>query len=336
MAAIPPHAFARRLRQLDRGAFGAFVAALWAASGWETRVEDGVVIAERGDERQRLAIAPPRPLLGWWHSEIVPDDADAIVRAGRSDHSLPGRQSAAAAGQIPIVDATELRERLLFGLDPGAADRLCAEHLGVLTRNGRWGSGGPLPGGIRVSGATGSHARGRTVLVGAVLLGIVLLVIGPTTLFSAAPLEVGETPGDPTGQADAPVPEPTCERSPGEVATSVGGALALPEEGTSGTQVLWEFTDPELRETRQYRSFRGFYAAPQFDPLRRADEVVLQGVVRDGDRAQAFVTAPTDDGPTTYVFDLRERDRIGDDPGSEAGDGEECWRIGSVALSSSD
>lgn len=320
MGAIPPHAFARRLRQLDREAFATFVAALWAASGWETRTEDGLVIAERGDERQRLAVAPPRPLLGWWRSGSVPDDVDAVVRARRRDRSLPGRQSVAAAGEAPIVDAAALRERLLFGLDPSTADRICTEHLGVPARDPQWSGDGPLPGPRRISGAIGSHARGRTVLIGAVVIGVLLFVVGPATLLHAAPLAVGPMPGDSTGGADAPVPEPNCERDPGEVATTVSDALAPPEEGASGMQVLWEFTDPELREERHYRAFRGFYGGPQYDPLREADQVVLQGVVRDGDRAEAYVTAPTDGETTTFVFDMRERQR----------DGAECWTIRSV------
>lgn len=330
MAAIPPHAFSRRLRELDRQSFAAFVADLWAAGGWETRVEDRLVICERGEERQRLTIAPPRPLLGWWHSGDVPSDADAIVRAGRSGHSLPGRQSVDAAGDAPILGATELRERLLFGLDPSVADRLCVEHLGVPARDGRWSDGSPLPGTGGPSGAIGSHARGRTVLMGTVFLGLLLFVVGPATLLSAAPVEVGDTPGEPTGEADGAVPEPTCERGPGEVATAVGGALGPSTDEATGTQLLWEFTDPAVRETSEYSSFRSSYEAPRFDPLRSVDEVVLQGVVRDGDRARAFVTAPTDDGPTTYVFDLRQRNGSGVDESGTA-----CWSIRSIAVSGS-
>lgn len=325
MGAIPPHVFARRLRQLDREAFAAFVAALWGASGWETRVEDGIVIAERNAERQRLAVAPPRPLLGWWRSGAVPDDVDAVVRAGRRGRSLPGRQSIAAAGETPIVDATELRERLLFGVDPTVADRLCGEHLGVPARDPQWSDGVPLPGTPLSSGAIGSHARGRTVLLGTVLIGLLVFVVGPATLLGAAPVAVGPPPGDSTGEANSAVPEPTCQRGPTEVATTVSNALAPPEDGASGMQVFWEFTDPELREERHYRAFRGFYGGPQFDPLREADEVVVEGIVRDPGQAQVYVTAPTEEGTTTYVFDLRTHER----------DGQDCWTIRSVAPSES-
>jgi len=325
MGAIPPHAFIRRLRQLDREAFVAFVADLWAASGWETRIEDGVVVAGHGDERQRLAVAPPRPLLGWWRSGTVPEDADAVVRAGLRGRSIPGRQSIGVSEGTTIVDATELRERLLFGIDPAAADWLCVEHLGVAARSARWSDDGPLPGSRRISGGIGSHARGRTVLVGAVVISLLLFVVGPATLLTAAPVAVGPPPGDPTGDANIAVPEQTCQRGPGEVATTVSNALAPSEEGASGMQVLWEFTDPELREDRDFRAFREFYGGPEYDSLRETDVVVLEGVVRDPGQARAFVTAPTDTATTTYVFDLRERDR----------GGESCWTIHSVAPSGS-
>jgi hypothetical protein len=316
MGAIPPETFAEEIRRLERDRVASFVAALWAAGGWDTEVDGNFVIVERDGECKRLAVTdPPRRILDQWGSPAVPEDADAVVPLGDGERTV--------ATEPPTIDASALRDRLLFGIEPDAANRICETHFGVPARDKRWDADPEPEPPNKASDAVTGRTRSRTMLVATVVVAFLVLVVGPGALLGATPLQLGQTSGDSTSDALEPVPEPTCDRGPGEVATTVGGALQPASEGASGLQVLWTFTDPQIREDRHYRSFRGFYAAPQFDPLREADGIVLDGVVRDGDEADAYVIARTGDRNVPYVFDMVQRER----------DGQSCWFIRSVAPS---
>jgi hypothetical protein len=319
MGAIPPDEFATELRRFERDRLAGFVADLWAAGGWETAIDGESVIVEREGERQLLAVtARSGSVFDRWRSPEIPDDADAVVRPDGTEGT---------DAEVPVIDASTLRDRLLFGLDADAADRICEAHLDVPARDGRWGpepepesETDPLP---AASGGGRQWSRGRTMLVATGVLGFLVLVVGPGALLGAAPIDMPQPPGDSTGDAPEAVPVPTCERGPGEVAMTVGNVLQPPSEGASGLQVLWNFTDPHVRESRHYRSFRGFYAGPQFDPLREAETLVLDGVVRTSSEAAVFVIAPTEAWNVPYLFSMVERDRL---EGS-------CWTIRSVAQS---
>lgn len=332
MGAIPPDAFADGLRRLDRDRLAAFVAALWEAGGWETVTDGSVVVAERGGERQRLEVtespqriangdrrwlvlADHRRVIDRWRSADVQSDADVVVRVSEREQ--------ADADELPVLDVSALRDRLLFGIDPDAANRLSETYFGVPARDDRWDTDPDSEPSKPPSDSVPVWTRSRTMLTATVVIAFLVLVVGPGALLGAAPLQLGQTSGDSTGGAMEAVPEPTCDRGPGEVATTVGNALQPSSQGASGLQVLWTFTDPQLREDRHYRSFRGFYGAPQFDSLREADGVVLDGVVRDGDEAQAFVVARNDSRNVPYVFTMVQRER----------GGQSCWSIRSVAPS---
>ncbi|WP_144060779.1 hypothetical protein [Salinarchaeum sp. Harcht-Bsk1] len=156
---------------------------------------------------------------------------------------------------------------------------------------------------------------------GIAVLVVLALIAGPV-LYSNAVGSFGDPFGD-DGQASAtPVPEPTCERSPAEVATTVGEALQPPEVGASGMHTFWQFTVRDLRESMHYRAFRGYYEGPRFAALREADQVASEIVEREGDRATVTALARTDQNTAWYVFQL---DRHEDPDGAGS-----CWRIRSV------
>lgn len=314
MGAIPPDVFTEELRRLERERLATFVADLWAAAGWETAIDGDIVVAERDDECQRLAIpGTPRRLLHRWRSPAIPDDADAVIRL-----DAEGRTG---TNETAVIGASALRDRLLFGVDADAADRICDAHLGVAARGERWETAPDPDPPARASDSGSERTRGRTMAAATLVFAFLVLVVGPGALLGAAPIELPQQAGSSTDGAVGPVPAPTCEREPGEVATTVANTLQPPSEGASGLQVLWNFTDPQIREDRHYRSFRGFYAAPQFDPLREDDSVVLDGVVRNGLTADVFVIARTEDGNVPYLFSMVRRERSG----------QSCWSIQAVA-----
>ncbi|QKY16907.1 hypothetical protein [Halorubrum sp. CBA1229] len=116
-------AFARRYRALSPAERRGFVAALWAARGWETAREadaPNVVVARRDGRTRRVAVGTP-----------VPDDADAVVGDGTPRILSASPRSRAEAVGAPHVSPADLRERLLYGLDRDAADRLYHDHFGV-------------------------------------------------------------------------------------------------------------------------------------------------------------------------------------------------------------
>lgn len=95
----------RRLRGLDGAARTALAADVFAARGFETRVEGGVVVAQRGDRRRRVRV-------------------DGAATDGRR------------------LDTAALAEMLYYGVDRAERDRLCERHLGAApagldTRRGR-------------------------------------------------------------------------------------------------------------------------------------------------------------------------------------------------------
>jgi hypothetical protein len=136
MTRLTPRELRRRLRRLDADSLARFVAALWAASGWSTSVQDRRVVARRYEprtERRDLAVVAG-------HVDVaralarVPDDVDAVVTpVGEREARL-----LSARTDLPVVDAGELHERLTYGVDAAAREHLLAEHVpdaeGVVSR----------------------------------------------------------------------------------------------------------------------------------------------------------------------------------------------------------
>ena len=151
MGVIPQRTFERHLQQCSEDEFRKFVARLWDASDWETTVEDDVVGAMNDSRRERLLIVPPSRLsqlplapsvlnaLPSWLSPAGPrsDDDKAVDRVvvpyDTEKRALPRR-----VPDVPVVDATSLRHRLLYGIDDETAEELCLDVLGVPLREQRW------------------------------------------------------------------------------------------------------------------------------------------------------------------------------------------------------
>ena len=223
--------FARRFRELSPPARRDFVAALWAARGWDTTVEPAgrnMIVARRDGRTQRIAVGTP-----------VPDDADAVVGDGsRRVLSASPRQRAEAVGAT-YVSPADLRERLLYGTERDAADRLFRRHFGVdLAAAGAdavAGSGGLRN---RVVASVRSVVSGDRVVaddrltVGAavaVLLSVVVIALTAT----GAPALLG-IPG--LDAAD-PAPTPPAPPAGGEYA-AVATAIGTPESAERATAAL--------------------------------------------------------------------------------------------------
>jgi hypothetical protein len=115
--------FARRYHALSAAERRDFVAALWVMRGWETTLgaaEPNVVVARREGRVRRIAVGTP-----------VPDDADAVVgdEMRRVRSGFPRRRAEAVGATY--VSPTDLHERLLYGTERDAADRLFRRHFGV-------------------------------------------------------------------------------------------------------------------------------------------------------------------------------------------------------------
>jgi hypothetical protein len=117
----------RRLRRLDVDSLAQFVAALWAASGWSTSVQDRRVVARRNEpstERRDLAVVAGHVDVARTVAR-VPDDVDALVTpVGEREARL-----LSARTDLPVVDAGELHERLTYGVDAPAREQLLAERV---------------------------------------------------------------------------------------------------------------------------------------------------------------------------------------------------------------
>jgi hypothetical protein len=122
-----PRELRRWLRRIDADSLARFVAALWAASGWSTSVQDGQVVARRHEprtERRDLAVVAGHVAVARTLAR-VPDDADALVTPvdEREARLLSARTD------LTVFGAGELHERLTYGVDAVAREHLIAEHL---------------------------------------------------------------------------------------------------------------------------------------------------------------------------------------------------------------
>jgi len=118
MAARSPDAFARQLRALSDERFVALVAAIWAARGWDVRVEGATVHCERGDRCHRIRVLPDRDLS-------VPANGDATAGAD----TLVARVPIDPAGGMRACGPEDLRNLLRYGLEETDSKRIGREYL---------------------------------------------------------------------------------------------------------------------------------------------------------------------------------------------------------------
>jgi len=149
-----PDVLASHLRGLDPDALASFVATLWAARGFETNREDGVVVADRDGER--LVVAPiPAGRLGELGRASGLGRVARIARSARVDRvarvdaaGAPGRVDrgidvvvAPGGGErgtrlarehdARLLDAGDLHGMLWFGIDRRTAVEVCEATFGA-------------------------------------------------------------------------------------------------------------------------------------------------------------------------------------------------------------
>ncbi|MFC7073601.1 PQQ-binding-like beta-propeller repeat protein [Halovenus rubra] len=134
MSTIPTSAFAEHVQTLTHDRFQAFVADLWSLAGWETTIDGAVVVAQQSDREQRLLVRPTGRLARL-RSDPPPADVFDCVVSPRVENS---ERTTIDDTEQPLVDASDLRSRLIYGCDTVAADQLWATYFETELRGGEW------------------------------------------------------------------------------------------------------------------------------------------------------------------------------------------------------
>jgi hypothetical protein len=307
-----PRAVGRRLRRLDRAGLARFVAALWAASGWSAAVEDGRVVAHRAPpSRQRRVLAVVTGLRDALFG--VDGEADLLVApVGERE----ARVLAARTG-LGVVDADELHERLVYGVDEEAREHLLAEFVPA-PRPGpsRRAVLSALAGGGAVAAVAGVAARGP----GSLPVVSRFLSPGSTAVPEATGTASATTAQDTeTGAATTAGPTLTagCNSSPEETISQQISAFRRQLAGEEGSDaratVAYDFADPT-------DLFVDAVERAGVDPFRNAVSVDVGTAIDQGTVAAVPVTVVTDAGEEVlYEFTLSY---------TRAG----CWRTAGAEL----
>lgn len=181
-------AFARRFRALSASERRRFLAALWTARGYDTRVDDGVVVAEADAETVRIDVAG--------RLSRADSDADVVVGLGDADRLRDRARDAGAEFLAPA----DLHHLLLYGIDRETGEPIAREHLGTSLS---------LP---------PREPPDRRVPAGAALATVLVIVLAVAAL-SGVGLPV------PDGSTAADAEPPTTEAAPAPTATETA---ALP------------------------------------------------------------------------------------------------------------
>ncbi|OYR53518.1 hypothetical protein DJ73_07290 [Halorubrum sp. Ea1] len=208
-------AFARRWRALSPAERREFVAALWAARGWETTreaAESSVVVARRDGRVRRIAVGTP-----------VPDDADAVVGDGaRRLLAASPRRRADAVGAA-YVSPADLRERLCYGIDRDAADRLFRRRFGVdLAAAGAAAAAGP--GGVRRRASRLRRSVSDERRTALAVVAVAALVAAAAVLAAGGPSAFGGVTGLGPGVGEPAPPSPPAGGEYAAAASAIGTA----------------------------------------------------------------------------------------------------------------
>jgi len=241
---MPPlsrRAFARSVRGLPEEAFVAFVAAVWAARGFETAVDGRFVHATAPDtgEATTLFVAAKRPP---WPAAVA---RHLPVGGGRPGWDAPPdrpvdvvvtrRSAADGDGPADVVTVDGLRRMVLYALDRETAATLVREHLGrpLAARP----DDGPTVSRRAVVGAVAGTAL--VGLAGAVGAGLDRRVglggrgdLGPP----AGDVDVGDG-GDGIGDGDADGDAAATAGAGGDAAATAGAGGDATATGTGGSAV---------------------------------------------------------------------------------------------------
>lgn len=266
-----------RLRRLGTRRFVAFCAALWAARGYETRIDDGLIVATRGDER--LAVLPrtePGPVARA-AARLRPRPADrSATTADRRVDVVVAPVTATWASRLAdrhgarLVGPAGIADRLLYGIPRADADALAVRYLDAPTATL-----------LTADGATprSSVARSRpdptTV---AALAAVVCLVV------AAAAAGVWTPGGVDTTATDTGVPPSDADTERGDPARTASANATYPPG------VADDFLDVRVLSAahtaavdgRSYRFIVRHTGSERLDSDRRWDTAWQQAVV-DGD-----------------------------------------------------
>ncbi|WP_410766590.1 hypothetical protein [Haloferax sp. DFSO60] len=94
-----------------------FLADLWAARGWETRIDGQTIVATRGGETKRIALAT-ESFLG---TRSPPAETNVIVALGEIDSPT-----------ATVYSVGDIFEMARYGLPEAQSDRLFSAHFGSL------------------------------------------------------------------------------------------------------------------------------------------------------------------------------------------------------------
>lgn len=122
MPALPRESFARRLAALPPRALRDLAADVWAARGFDTRIEGDIVVAERGGDRVVLFPSAKRRLRGPARPS-TDAGVDVVVDGSGEAESLAADLGAGR------VAPDELYNVLLYGIDRDRAVELLGAHL---------------------------------------------------------------------------------------------------------------------------------------------------------------------------------------------------------------
>ena len=215
----------------SRGDVASFVAALYAARGAETRVDDGAAVV--GGERHIVVPSGLRARLR--HRLARPGtDADVVVAVD------PARADALAARyDAPVRTPDDLDDLARYGLDRRVADAVYRDHLGVgldgvAPPRSRRGAAAPADSPDARGGAHGRTESGRSTAVSAPMV-VTVAVLAVAVLLTTAAAPVADLGGDAGGGVDTPASTdaPTSGATTDEAGSSAGtGAAAAPETPT--------------------------------------------------------------------------------------------------------
>lgn len=117
MTAIDTAAFGALLREMDRATLARFVAAVFEARGRSVTVEDGRLRLDDG----RVALVGADATTDGDAEPEPPGDTDLLVTAG---------EPPSTGSDTEVLGPEELRERLLYGVDPDRRAAIAREFLG--------------------------------------------------------------------------------------------------------------------------------------------------------------------------------------------------------------
>lgn len=308
----------RHLLALDHEGFCEFVADLWEACGWEVSRDGHVLELSRQRASKRLLVLPPRrffPRFRRAPETTGPIDAVVSPLTGTDRSTIPRGTPA-----VPVIDAEEIHERLVYALDEETRERLLLTHLGIEDCD-RPDEGRSVVPALRISRIDTSSVASAGLLF--VLAGLAILLvtagipIGDSASGTADASESDGVGGVATASADVYDAYPNCQRGPGEVAEISADATRGSSFGR-GLAVMGNFWNPRHVSSLPNHAWRDMVTTEAHMAFYDAESVTIREPEVDGDDATVIANATIDGETRQYRFELGRGERT-------MGDG--CWMI---------